>query len=174
MRTQAMTKSKSMLLSASLLGLSVPAQAANIFIACQVVPCVYDSHNQIVGLGTIPSGALRQIKGQWWILDYDSGGLNPGVEFLYSDSHCTSTPYINTGTASDAGKLVLELPQRASYDGQAIWGSNGSEVEITVMGFRFPTITSQCISQAAEPFGEIVRPAAIIDPTPFYPPFNIH
>jgi hypothetical protein len=145
----------------------------------QGLPCVYDSHNQIVGLATITGELRRRIGGDWYDMLYQNIGLSTGYSFFYTSADCTGTAYLETGDGQKSGTiLVEELPFFAAFALSEIWAPVGTPMQIQI-GSEGPTpppvSAADCASYGPNGGGPTitVRPATVVDRTVFYPLLKI-
>ena len=142
-------------------------------------PCVYDSHNQIVGLISGTGELVRRIGGDWYLMLYQNIGLSTGYSFFYESENCTGTAYLETGSGQKSGTTLIEqLPFFSQFAVSNIWGPVGSPVQIQIgsEGPSPPPVSaSACASYGPNGGGPIVtaRPAVAIDQTVFSTPFLV-
>ena len=97
-------------------------------------PCVYDSHNQIVGLSLFPGELQRRIGGEWYQLLYHNIGFPlPDYSFFFTSDNCTGTAYLETGSGQKSGTtLVEQLPFYGAVTNNEIWGPVGAPIQIQI------------------------------------------
>jgi len=132
-------------------GAAHSAHAANMQVACTIVPCVYDSSTppQIVGVfqqtpqpnALNPENdvelrnssiALRQVAGTWYQINVGRDGLwgDLGETHLdnfelYTAANCTDHPVIIIAVVPDTrGGNPVPVVQTAFWDGISLWAAN--------------------------------------------------
>jgi hypothetical protein len=148
------------------------AQPQNLMIACQIVPCVYDSNNTIIGIINSPELLMRQLGGKWYVLFADADGLVNNTMFFYANSTCAGQPYV---------PRIGELPPVAWFDGSSIWTADAAHTVVTLSSWSIqgppnPTAAGACVSYGPNyTFNQDSSLAIKIDTTShgWHPPFSI-
>jgi hypothetical protein len=81
---------------------------------CNVIPCIRDANNKIVGIPLLYF-VSRQIKEDWYAIQVTQDGLPAEGTYYYAGPNCTRQAYIY-----DQG----HMPQIALYDGGAVFAAD--------------------------------------------------
>jgi hypothetical protein len=157
----------------ALAAIATPAHADphNMWTLCTLLPCVYDSHNTLVGIPWPYKLLARQISGVWYQLKIMDYGLIESGLFYFGSLNCTGQPY-----NADQGNI----PRLAQFDGQSIWAPVGNLVSFTWASYSYPALPANggtCypygLCADGQPCPGTGGPAVKIESRAFYPPFRM-
>jgi hypothetical protein len=148
------------------------AQPQNLMFACEMGPCIYDSHDTIIGIANSYETLMRPIGGKWYLMFADTNGLQNNTMFFYENATCTGQPYVS---------YKGELPPIAWFDGVTLWGPEANHAVVNISSWSIggppnPTAAGSCASYGPNySFQQDVAFPDKIDTTDhgWHPPFKV-